>query len=152
MWYSRLINIVIILAFFPLFGYGQLPKKAKKFVGIWQHTEDSGFEVWRMDGDKLVGEAFRVNQKGDTIKIEEMRLEYTNNTYTFYARIFNQNEGREIAFKSKNKKFYFENAHHDFPKAIQYKFGLFSKKKMTACLYHPHKEKLPHRIPFRKIP
>jgi len=150
--YKQLINIAVIILLFPGLSNAQLPKKAKKLVGVWQHTADSGFEVWRIDGDQLKGDAYRVSQKGDTIKIEEMRLTYIDNKYTFYARVFNQNEGKEIAFKSKNKKFYFENPAHDFPKAIQYKFGLFSKKKMTACLYHPHKEKLPHRISFRKMP
>ena len=129
----------------------QLPKKALKLIGTWQHVHDQGFETWRLEDNQLLGEAYRVTHLGDTVKIETMKLTYTAKTYQLLVTVFDQNDGRAIRFVSKKNRFMFENSNHDFPKAIVYKFSCWSRNKMEAYLYHPHKDKLPHHIKFRKV-
>jgi hypothetical protein len=153
MWSIRIIKLTFIVLFIAIgSSSAQIPRKGKKLLGKWQHTQDKGFEVWQESStNTLYGEAFRVTEKGDTLKIEEMRLVFhSKKKIQFFARVFNQNEGREIVFTSKGSKFFFENPTHDFPRAIQYKFNCFSRKKLTVSLYHPHMNKLPHVIPMVK--
>jgi len=148
---TQIIKLIAIVLFATIgTSSAQLPRKGKKLIGHWQHTEDKGFEIWQESStNSLFGEAFRVTEKGDTLKIEEMRIVFhSKKNIQFFARVFNQNDGREVVFTSKGRTFFFENPTHDFPRAIQYKFNCFSRKKLTASLYHPHNNKLPHVIPM----
>jgi len=83
------------------------------------------YETWRTGvGDELSGMSYKLNGK-DTIVFEQTRIVNQNRKLSYIAKVTNQNEGKEVAFKlvsSSNNTFVFENPEHDFPQRVAYQF------------------------------
>lgn len=145
-------STLLFLFLYPIAFGQQLPKKANKLVGTWSYVNNKGFEVWEKskNPNELTGTGYLISDYGDTTKHENLRLTYNGTRLVYYATVYNQNQGKEIAFQSKGKKFFFENPSHDFPRAIRYKFNCLNRKKLDVYLFHPHKNKLPLKISLVK--
>ena len=59
-------------------SFGQLPSNVEKLEGAWRYKEGSGYEVWEIHDDKLIGIAFRITKAGDTSKVEDIVLDKIN--------------------------------------------------------------------------
>ena len=63
-------KFLITLSAFFVFNlslFAQLPRKVQKIEGLWGYRQGSGFEKWKVQGDAIVGESFRVNKIGDKL-------------------------------------------------------------------------------------
>lgn len=145
---KKIIFILPLLLLVSSNLYSQVPSKTEKLVGTWDYKEGSGYEIWKMSGDKLLGEAYRVNKKTqDTSKVEEMSIRkpaknllYSTETYSV---VNNQLVTREQNYIANGRKMKFFNLQNRPPYAVEYKFGWFSKKKMKVFIYHgPHDKPL----------
>lgn len=122
-------------------AHGQIQRRMKPFLGTWDYENIKGFEVWKMNGKELSGQAFRIKENRDTLLIETMRLAYEDKKLVMYVRVENQNGGKEIRFEESSKlRNKFVNESHDFPKSIYYQFKRFNRKKVQVLLNHPHKD------------
>ena len=140
MLYRSLISSLLIL-FFVMDGQAQITRRMKPFLGTWEYENIRGFEVWKVQGNALVGQGFRVRNESDTVLIETMRLVQEGKRLVYFVRVTNQNEGREIRFdESESVKYKFVNESHDFPKSIYYKFKRCKRRKVEVLLNHPHKD------------
>lgn len=134
-----------IILFFALSlsfsGFSQFKGKAKHLIGVWEYSAGSGYEIWTDAGTHLIGQGFRSNKLGDSILVEEIRLEQINKTliYTMETQNFNpgdSNEVKKYTFVSTHKKLDFVNTANEMPYELIYKFGFFSKKKLKIEIYH----------------
>ena len=124
-----------------IFGQSQaqIHKRMKPFLGTWEYENIEGFEVWKTNGNALSGAGYRVKNGKDTVLIETMRVTFEGKKLVLYARVTNQNEGKEIRFEESDKfKYKFVNESHDFPKSIYYQFK--KCKKVRVLLNHPHND------------
>lgn len=102
-------------------------RELRALEGTWFMPTDRGdrLESWRIQDDStLVGRDFRIKpENGDTVTLENLRIELrdTNVTYIVIAR--GQNQNRPIAFRLTQADYdgyVFENPAHDDPKKIRY--------------------------------
>ncbi|MDG1429058.1 MAG: hypothetical protein P8H56_10175 [Crocinitomicaceae bacterium] len=144
-------NYVLLLATAVL-GFNlsaQIPSKSKKLAGTWDYKEGSGFEVWKMNGDEIVGAAYRVNPKTlDTSKVEGMVIRKPGRhllcaTETYNIALDGSLVARDHNFIADRNRMKFFNLSNLPPYAVEYKFGWFNKKKMKVSIYHgPHDKPL----------
>jgi len=113
--------------------------------GTWQ-AEVHGkmiYETWRSDGnEELTGMSYKLNAK-DTTVFEKTKIVNRNNKLSYIAKVSNQNEGKDVAFKlvsASNKTFVFENPEHDFPQRVVYQF--LSVDSLHAWIEGKYKGKL----------
>ncbi|MFT5858780.1 MAG: hypothetical protein ACI865_000868 [Flavobacteriaceae bacterium] len=132
---------VLLLFLSALPAYGQLPSKVKKMAGTWEYKQGSGFESWELQGNELIGHAFRVNVKtGDTSKVEDMTIRKPSKHLVYVIETINYVDDslmiRAQNFIADRKKMKFYNMTGQTPHAIEYSFGFFSKKKLKLKIYH----------------
>jgi len=117
----------------PLFLFSQIddPKgvfrELRALEGTWFMPTDRGdrLESWRIQDDStLIGRGFRIKpENGDTVTLENLRLELRDTTITYIAVARGQNQNRPIPFKLTQADYdgyLFENPAHDNPKKIRY--------------------------------
>ena len=81
------------------------------------------FERWTAEGDSVLKGFGYVMAKGDTVFIEDLRLEEVNGQVVYSARIESQNHGQWVPFTAQgagDDSLVFENPGHDFPQCITY--------------------------------
>ncbi len=107
--------------------YSQL-QKTKWLIGSWQRKSEKGIltETWHLLNDStFTGRSFFVNNIGDTLSSETIRLEQRNGKLYYIPIVSGQNDGKAILFTQTNlsdSMVIFENPTHDFPQKIDYRF------------------------------
>lgn len=140
MLYRGVISILLCV-FFIGQGHAQIHKRMKPFLGTWVYENIQGFETWKSNGKELAGAGYRIKNEKDTVLIETMRITHEGKKLVLYARVTNQNDGKEIRFEESDKfKYKFVNESHDFPKSIYYQFKRCKRKKVRVLLNHPHND------------
>jgi hypothetical protein len=134
-----------IILFFALSlsfsGFSQTKGKAKHLIGVWEYSAGSGYEIWTDAGTHLIGQGFRSNKFGDSILVEEIRLELINKTLIYKMETQNFISGdlniiKRYTFISTRKKLDFVNTTNEMPYELIYKFGFFNKKKLRIEIYN----------------
>src|SRR5882724_7047092 len=127
----RLTCFILILSFcvgpFAMGQHIELFNQLQQLNGVWK-TEVKGktiFESWKLINDhEMSGMSYRIKNT-DTVVFEQTRIVYRDSQLFYIAKVKNQNDGQEVAFKlisSTNKTFIFENPEHDFPQRVAYQF------------------------------
>jgi hypothetical protein len=104
--------------------YTQLLAQEQEFgwlIGTWQQENKKSFEEWKYERGVLIGLGYTVDEKGNRIVTEEIRLFKEANNF-FYAPDI-AGPQREIRFKIISfdaHSFVAENRKHDFPQKIIY--------------------------------
>lgn len=118
----QLLFSLFLFAFVGALAQSNELQKVHFLKGTWQVEGKQTYEHWKLDGDKLIGESYKIKAdrkyvtEGLEIKIQDEQLIYT-------ATVKNQNSGKGIPFTLTmvgDATYSFENAAHDFPKKIQY--------------------------------
>lgn len=139
----RLTLILLLLCAFNVSA--QQLKGADKFVGEWRYKYDLGVEVWSLKGEELVAESFRKNKFGDSTKVEEIHIRMAGKILVHDWTTYNVSNDSLIVnkttFVSTSRKYKFHNVEGVTPYMIQYKFGLFNKKKMKIWVEYGINEK-----------
>ena len=119
-------------------AFGQLPSKVEKLEGKWRFKEGSGYEVWEVKGDKIVGHAFRVLKTGDTSRVEDFFIARVNKTLVYNLRTYTNINGqlvtKERDFYSSKRKMKFVSLTEDLPYSIEFKFGFFNRNKLKILV------------------
>jgi hypothetical protein len=99
----------------------------RSLVGNWVDRTNSPkftcFERWTAEGDTALRGFGYVMAKGDTVFIEDLRLEEVDGKVIYSARIDSQNNGQWVPFTAQESgpdSLIFENPGHDFPQCITY--------------------------------
>jgi hypothetical protein len=151
----RLIVIVLVFVYGSFLNLSaQINGKATNLPGIWKYDGGSGFEIWEMVGDDLVGSGYRTSKLNDTVKVEDLRISKTKNNL-FYTLITHQQTQQgvkvvEHKFIGGKRKMYFENLDFDGPNALKYTFGIFNKDKLTITIEYEGKKK-PIKLKLRRV-
>jgi hypothetical protein len=151
----RLIVIVLVFVYGSFLNLSaQINGKATNLPGIWKYDGGSGFEIWEMVGDDLVGSGYRTSKLNDTVKVEDLRISKTKN-HLFYTLITHQQTQQgvkvvEHKFIGGKRKMYFENLDVDGPNALKYTFGIFNKDKLTITIEYEGKKK-PIKLKLRRV-
>ena len=133
---------MLIVVFFMSFGtFAQLPNKVKKMTGTWEYKFRSGYEIFEMNGDELVGVGYRINQKStDTARVETIRIHLANKNLVYSMTTYNVVADSVVAsthqFISSGKRMKFQNISAPTPYMIRYSFGFLNKKKLFIRVYH----------------
>lgn len=94
------------------------------WVGTWESRQGS-IEEWETTNDgSLTGIGFAL-EHGDTTIFEYLSLRKADNRWHYFARVPDQNEGREVPFVLEawtETLFQFSNQEHDFPQSLNYHF------------------------------
>ena len=132
-----LLTTLLIFSFTTVFS--QLKGKAKHLPGTWVYAQGSGYEVWTIENDQLVGAGYRTNKIGDTVKVEQLGIKLANNSlfYTLETGIQNFNNSAYVKhqFISKARKLDFTNIENVLPNHLKYTFGFFNKNKLTITVW-----------------
>ena len=75
--------IILIFSFFSLNTFAQFSGKTKKLIGTWEYKSGNGFESWHLEGEFLIGGAYRINKLGDTSKVEDLKIRKVNKTLVY---------------------------------------------------------------------
>ncbi len=99
----------------------------RSLLGEWVDRSNSPkftcFERWTAEGDTALRGFGYVMAKGDTVFIEDLRLEEVNGQVVYSARVDSQNNGQWVPFTAQESgpdSLIFENPGHDFPQCITY--------------------------------
>lgn len=120
-----------ILVPLSLFSQIEDPKgifrELRSLEGTWFMPTDRGdrLESWRIQDDStLIGRGFRIKpENGDTVTLENLRLELRDTTITYIAIARGQNQNKPVSFKLTQADYdgyVFENPAHDDPQKIRY--------------------------------
>lgn len=140
---SAIVLFFICGCFF--FSSAQITGKASHLPGIWKYDGGSGFEIWEMVGEDLVGSGYRTSKLNDTVKVEDLRISKTKN-HLIYTLITHQQTQQgvkviEHKFIGGKRKMFFENMDVDGPNALKYSFGIFNKDKLSITIEYEGKKK-----------
>ena len=98
----------------------------RSLIGEWVDRSSpkfTCFERWTAEGDTALRGFGYVMAKGDTVFIEDLRLEEVNGQVVYSARVDSQNNGQWVPFTAQESgpdSLIFENPGHDFPQCITY--------------------------------
>ncbi|MBL0043239.1 MAG: hypothetical protein IPP33_02120 [Flavobacteriales bacterium] len=99
----------------------------RQLTGAWTDSTTSdrfqSFEKWTAQGDSLLTGFGYAMANGDTVFIEDLKLEFTQGHVVYSARIDSQNNGAWVPFTAQPSgpdSLVFENPGHDFPQCITY--------------------------------
>ena len=98
----------------------------RSLIGEWvdrSSPKSTCFERWTAEGDTALQGYGYVMAKGDTVFIEDLRLEEVNGQVVYSARVDSQNDGQWVPFSALGSgpdSLIFENPGHDFPQCITY--------------------------------
>ena len=91
-------------------------------VGSWREDDGKYFEMWRVKGDTLAGEAYSTDPSGNKTLSERTELFKRNGDFFYVADVAGPQGPVEFKITSfGNDTFVAENPQHDFPKKIVYK-------------------------------
>ncbi|HEY0676668.1 MAG TPA: DUF6265 family protein [Chitinophagaceae bacterium] len=112
-------------------------RQLKQLEGTWKmQTEKSAiYESWKIGSpQQLLGRSYTIRGT-DTLVLENVKLEETNNKIFYIPLVTNQNRGRPVLFtlvSAERSKFIFENKLHDFPQRVIY--NIVSKDSIHAWI------------------
>lgn len=126
-----ILTVAGILSPSSLFSQIEDPKgifrELRALEGTWFMPTDRGdrLESWRIQDDStLIGRDFRIKpENGDTVTLENLRLELRDTTISYIAIARGQNQNKPVAFKLTQADYdgyVFENPAHDDPQKIRY--------------------------------
>ena len=99
----------------------------RQLAGAWVDSTTSErfqcFEQWSTQGDSILTGFGYAMAKGDTVFIEDLKLEFIQGHVVYSARIDSQNNGAWVPFTAQPSgpdSLVFENPGHDFPQCITY--------------------------------
>jgi hypothetical protein len=140
-----MVRILFICLCVPFLSFGQLKGKMRHLPGVWVYKEGSGKEIWTAEKDYLVGAGYRFTKFGDSVKVEDLRIQQVNGvlTYTYTKVVQGKNKGKLVLI-SKGKKLDFLSTDPELPIHIVYKLSLNKKKLFIYFQPNPNtkKEKL----------
>ena len=135
--YMRALYFILMLAF-------STPQQSNNFSqlhaltgGTWVMGSANGrvCERWVKQSDNLLtNRSFKV-KGNDTTWQESVRLLNEGSKVTYWSRVANENEGKEVPFiltEAKDNRFTFSNPQHDFPQRIIYE--LVNKDSLHAWI------------------
>lgn len=120
----------------PVFLSAQIEPGDAKYIfrelrvldGTWFMPTDRGdrLEIWRVaDDSTLIGRTIRIKpENGDTVTLENLRIELRGDTVTYVAIARGQNNNQPVRFVLTNadyEGYLFENPAHDDPQKIRYR-------------------------------
>lgn len=151
-------SILKLIAFSCVFmafsSFGQLKGKPLSLVGTWKYNEGSGYEIWIMKGEELIGSGYRSTKIGDSVKVEDLTISIVNNNHIYTLRTKQQTVlGDSVVvhkFIGNKRKLYFENMDKEMPTSIQYKFGFFNKNKLQIIIRFGEKDK-PKKLKLSRV-
>ncbi|NRA11493.1 MAG: hypothetical protein HRT57_06035 [Crocinitomicaceae bacterium] len=137
----RLSFLLLITVFFNSgMSFGQLPSNFKKLEGTWKYKEGSGYEVWGIQGNRLIGFTYRITKMGDTTKVEDMSLGKFNNTsvysFTTYNIVNDSLITKHHVLVGRKRKMIFTKMFQEVGYSIQYKFGFLNKNKLKVIVHN----------------
>ena len=102
-------------------------RELRALEGTWFMPTDRGdrLESWRVQDDTtLIGRGFRIKpENGDTVTLENIRLELHDTTITYIVIARGQNQNKPVSFRltvADYDGYVFENPAHDDPQKIRY--------------------------------
>lgn len=102
-------------------------RELKRLEGVWFMPTDRGdrLEMWSVANDStLIGRHVRIRiETGDTVTLENMRLELRLDSISYIAIVRGQNDNKPVVFgltTADMEGYLFENPQHDDPKKIRY--------------------------------
>jgi hypothetical protein len=136
--------VVFICCFVAINSFGQFSGKTKKLVGTWEYKSGNGFEQWNLEGEFLIGGAFRINKLGDTTKVEDLQIRKVNKSlvYTIYSEEFFRDSSVVIThnFVGTKNKMKFDNIESNLPAMISYSFGGINRNKLKITILYGIKD------------
>jgi hypothetical protein len=132
---------------------GQFSTKTKKIIGTWEYKSGNGFETWHVEGEYIIGEAYRINKLGDTTKVEDLQIRKVNKTlvYTICSEeLINDTSIVSMHnFIGAKNKMVFTNVESNLPAKISYYFGCFSRNKLKIKIQYSIKDTPVELLLFR---
>jgi hypothetical protein len=138
--------ITILLTTFAFTSHAQLKGKISRLEGSWRYEGGSGYEVWKWNGDELIGSGYRSTKFQDTLLVEELKITLVNKRLLYSSKTRQQTPAgtvvNEHRFMSRDsKKLRFDNIDNDNPRSVHYKFGVFNKNKLQILISFDGKPK-----------
>lgn len=136
--------IALICAVFSLNAIGQFSGKTKKLIGTWEYKSGNGYEKWELDGEFLIGGAYRINKLGDTSRVENLQIRKVNKSmiYTICSEEMIADTSVIIThnFIGQKNKMKFANIESNLPVMISYSFGFLNRNKLKIKILYGIKD------------
>ena len=132
--------IILIFSFFSLNTFAQFSGKTKKLIGTWEYKSGNGFESWHLEGEFLIGGAYRINKLGDTSKVEDLKIRKVNKTLVYTICSEDLLGDTSIVLKhnfvGQKNKMKFSNIESNLPAMISYSFGFLNRNKLKIKIQY----------------
>lgn len=136
--------IILIFSFFSLNTFAQFSGKTKKLIGTWEYKSGNGFESWHLEGEFLIGGAYRINKLGDTSKVEDLKIRKVNKTLVYTICSEDLLGDTSIVLKNnfvgQKNKMKFSNIESNLPAMISYSFGFLNRNKLKIKIQYGIKD------------
>ena len=141
---NLLLFCVVVVVTFA--SHAQLKGNVNRLEGTWKYEGGSGYEIWKSNGNELIGFGYRSTKFQDTVLVEELKITRVNKRLSYSLKTRQQTsvgiQVIEHRFISKNnRKMIFDNLDNENPRSIQYKFGFFNKNKLRILISYDGKPK-----------
>lgn len=135
----RNLLVTIVLTIFAFASQAQMKGKLNRLEGSWRYEGGSGYEVWKWNGDELIGSGYRSTKFQDTLLVEELKIALVNKRLMYSSKTRQQTPAGTVVnehrfMSSDSKKLRFDNIDNDNPRSVQYKFGVFNKNKLQILI------------------
>ena len=144
--------LVLLVLAFPV--KGQLTGKIKHLPGTWKYEGGSGYEIWMVSGDEMIGHGYRTTKFKDTMKVEDLRISSVNRSLIYSLTTYQPTEAGNIEvnyrFIGNKRDLNFTNIENEAPSFIRYKFGLFNKRKLRILIGYEGENK-PVKLKLEKV-
>lgn len=120
--YIQIMKLILTVILSIFFISTALSQRYFELKGHWQVEGKETYEVWRIEGEKLTGEGYKLID-GKKHITERLVITQVGDDVFYMATVPNQNAGATISFKLNNSykdRLVFENPDHDFPNKISY--------------------------------
>lgn len=136
--------------------FAQLTNKMEKLAGKWKYKEGSGFEIWSVNGNELLGKAYRVNVKAlDSVKVEDIRIARVNKNMVYTMQTYKYAKDtvltQSFQFVANKRSFKFYNVNEGAPYRIEYRFGFLNRNKLKIKIQYISTDKKPLKLVLFKM-
>ncbi len=140
----RFTLVLLMLTTFSVNVSAQFSRKTRKLIGTWEYKSGNGYEKWEIDGEFLMGGAYRINKLGDTTKVEDLQIRKIHKTlvYTICSEEFIADTSVIIThnFIGQKNKMKFANIESNLPAMISYSFGFLNRNKLKISILYGIKD------------